>query len=279
MTARSAAADTLTLMWDPSPDSNVAGYLVYVGSQSGSYSATYDVGNTTSFGYPNASPGQTYYFSVAAYFAGPVIGTRSTEVSGTSNGTPVLVNPGTQSSVVGMSVSLQLVGSDPAGQPVSYGVTTLPPGLSIAPATGRISGTPAAAGAYLVTAVVSDGTLSDAETFTWNVSNPLAAAPGGGGGGDSSAPVITITMPTTRNSYATSESFVTFGGTATDNGSVTEVTWSSDRGASGRATGTEAWIAGVPIQRGQNTITISARDAAGNVSTKAVVVKSTGKTK
>src|SRR5687768_1697509 len=279
MTARSAAADTLTLMWDPSPDTNVAGYLVYVGTQSGAYSTTYDVGNTTSFGYPNASPGQTYYFSVAAYFPGPVIGNRSTEVSGTSNGSPVLVNPGTQSSVVGMSVSLQLVGSDPAGQPVSYGVTTLPPGLSITPATGRINGIPSTPGSYLVTAVVSDGILSDSETFTWNVSAPTSTPSGGGGSGDSSAPVITITMPTTRNAYATSESFVTFGGTATDNASVTEVTWSSDRGHSGRATGTDTWIAGVPIQRGQNTITISARDAAGNVSTKEVVVKSTGKTK
>ena len=279
MTARSAAADTLTLMWDPSPDSNVAGYLVYVGSQSGSYSTTYDVGNTTSFGYPNASPGQTYYFAVAAYFPGPVVGTRSTEVSGTSNGTPVLLNPGTQSSLVGNAVSLQLVGSDPAGQPVSYGVTTLPPGLTIATSTGRISGTPTTAGSYLVTAVVSDGILSDSETFTWNVSAPSALPPGGGGSGDSSAPVITITMPTTRTSYATSESFVTFGGTATDNVDVTEVAWSSDRGHSGRASGTDTWIAGVPIQRGQNTITISARDYAGNVSTKVVVVKSTGKPK
>jgi len=266
-------------MWDPSPDSNVAGYLVYVGTQSGSYSTTYDVGNTTLFGYPNASPGQTYYFAVAAYFPGPVIGTRSTEVSGTSNGTPVLLNPGTQSSLVGNSVSLQLVGSDPAGQSVSYGVTTLPPGLTIATSTGRISGTPTTAGSYLVTAVVSDGILSDSETFTWNVSAPSALPSGGGGSGDSSAPVITITMPTTDKSYATSESFVMFGGTATDNVAVTGVSWSSDRGPSGGATGTDAWIASVPIQRGQNAITINARDAAGNVSTKVVVVKLTGKPK
>ena len=279
MAARTAAADTLTVMWDPSPDLNVAGYLVYVGTQSGSYSSTYDVGNSTSFGYPNASPGQTYYFAVAAYFPGPVIGARSSEVAGTSNGTPVLLNPGTQSSVVGNSVSLQLVGSDPAGQPVTYGVTTLPPGLTITPSTGRISGTPTTAGSYLVTAVVSDGILSDSETFTWNVSALTALPPAGGGSGDSSAPVITITMPTTGSSYVASESFVTFGGTATDNGSVAEVTWSSDRGPSGAATGTDAWIAGVPIQRGQNTITISARDQAGNVSTKSVVVKLTGKTK
>lgn len=279
MTARSAAADTLTLLWDPSPDSNVAGYLVYVGTQSGAYAATYDVGNSTSFGYPSASPGQTYYFAVAAYFPGPVIGARSTEVAGTSNGSPVLLNPGTQSSVVGTSVSLQLVGSDPAGQPVSYGVTTLPPGLTIAPSTGRISGTPTTAGSYLVTAVVSDGILSDSETFTWNVSAPTAALPGGGGSGDSTAPVITITMPTTRTSYATSDAFVTFGGTATDNASVVEVTWSSDRGHSGGATGTDTWIAGIPIQRGQNTITIYARDEAGNVASKSINVKSTGKTK
>ena len=77
MTARSAYADTLTLLWDPSPDANVAGYLVYVGTQSGVYGKTFDVGNTTSFAYPSAEPGQVYYFSVASYFSGPTIGTRS----------------------------------------------------------------------------------------------------------------------------------------------------------------------------------------------------------
>lgn len=272
MTARSAAADTLTLMWDRSPDSNVAGYLVYVGTQSGNYGSAYDVGNSTSFAYSSAAPGQAYYFAVAAYFPGPVIGTKSTEVSGTSNGAPVLVNPGNQSSIAGNPVSLQLSGSDPAGQPVSYGVTALPPGLALTPATGRISGTPTTPGSYLVTAVVSDGVLSDSETFTWTVAAPTVA-------GDTSAPVITITVPTTGSQYNTDQTFVTVGGTAVDNTSVTEVTWTTDRGASGRATGNDSWIAGVPISRGPNTITIRARDEAGNVSSKAIVVKSTGKSK
>lgn len=272
MTARSAAADTLTLMWDRSPDSNVAGYLVYVGTQSGNYANAYDVGNSTSFAYSSAAPGQAYYFAVAAYFPGPVIGTKSTEVSGTSNGAPVLLNPGNQSAVVGNPVSLQLSGSDPAGQPVSYGVTALPPGLALTPATGRISGTPTTPGSYLVTAVVSDGVLSDSETFTWTVAAPMVA-------GDTSAPVITITVPTTGSQYNTDQTFVTVGGTAIDNTSVTEVTWTTDRGASGRATGSDSWIAGVPISRGPNTITIRARDEAGNVSSKAIVVKSTGKSK
>ena len=99
--ARTASADTLNVMWDPSPDSNVAGYLVYVGTQSGIYGTTYDVGNSTSFAFPSAAPGQPYYFAVAAYFAGPVVGARSAEVSGVSNGAPVLLNPGNQSSTAG----------------------------------------------------------------------------------------------------------------------------------------------------------------------------------
>lgn len=272
MAARSAAADTLTVMWDPSPDSSVAGYLVYVGTQSGVYGSAYDVGNTTSFRYSNATAGQSYYFAVAAYFPGPVIGTKSTEVSGSSNGAPVILNPGNQSSVVGNAVTLQLSGSDPSGQSVSYGVTALPPGLALTASTGKISGTPTTAGSYLVTAVVSDGVLSDSETFTWTVTAPTVAR-------EASGPVITITMPTTRSSFNTDQSFVTIGGTAIDNTAVVEVTWATDRGASGTATGTESWIAGVPISRGQNTVTIRARDGDGNVSTTSITVKLTGKAK
>jgi hypothetical protein len=262
-------------MWDRSQESNVAGYLVYVGTQSGVYGTTYDVGNATSFAYPNATAGQRYYFAVASYFAGPIIGTKSAEVSGTTNSAPTLANPGNQSSTVGTPVSLQLSGSDPAGQPVTYGATTLPPGLGIVTTTGRISGTPATPGSFLVTAVVSDGVLSDSETFTWTVAAPAVPVPAG----DTTAPVISITVPTTGGQYNTDQTFVTVGGTASDNSAVLEVTWLTDRGASGRATGTDSWIAGVPISRGPNTITIRARDEAGNVSTKAVVVKSTGKSK
>ena len=273
MAARSASADTLNLMWDRSPDLNVAGYLVYVGTQSGVYGTAYDVGNSTSFAYSSAAPGQAYYFAVAAYFPGPVIGTKSTEVTGTSNGAPVLLNPGNQSSVVGNSVSLQLSGSDPAGQPVSYGVTALPPGLALTTSTGRISGTPTTPGSFLVTAVVSDGVLSDSETFTWTVTAPTTVA------GDTIAPVIDITVPTTRNTYNTDEALVTVGGTTTDNMSVVRVTWTTDRGLSGLATGTDTWVAGIPLSRGSNLITVRAVDAAGNVSTETINVKLTGKSK
>ncbi len=77
-----AHGGTLTVAWDPSPDPTVMGYRVYVGTTSGAYTEIYDVGNVTTFSY-NAAEGTTYYFTVAAYAPGPVVGPRSTEVSAT----------------------------------------------------------------------------------------------------------------------------------------------------------------------------------------------------
>ena len=85
-------------------------------------------------------------------------------------------------------------------------------------------------------------------------------------------PAITITVPTSRDSYSTEQAFLTLGGTVTDDGLVTEVTWTTDRGHQGRATGTDNWIAGIPLQLGRNAITIRARDEEGNVSNHTIVV-------
>ena len=242
---------------------------MYVGTQSGVYPTVYDVGNTTSFSLSNTAAGQAYYVAVAAYAPGPVIGSRSSEVTALTNAAPVLTNPGSQSSTVGSPVSLQLRGVDPAGEPVSYGATQLPAGLSVGASTGFVSGVPTTAGTYQVTAIVTDGVLSDAETFTWTVAGPPV---------DNVAPQLEITLPTTRTSYQTDVAFITLGGSAHDDSPIVDVTWATDRGNSGQATGRESWIAGIPLQRGPNTITVRARDAAGNVTNKAIIVKSSGKT-
>lgn len=80
-----AHGGTLTVAWDPSPDPAVMGYRVYVGTASGAYTEIYDVGNVTRFSY-NGAEGTTYYFAVAAYAPGPVVGPRSTEVSASAGG-------------------------------------------------------------------------------------------------------------------------------------------------------------------------------------------------
>jgi hypothetical protein len=70
-------------------------------------------------------------------------------------------------------VSLQLVGRDEAGAPLTYSATGLPGSISVNPSTGMISGSVgmASAGIYSVTATVSNATLSTSRSFTWLVNN------------------------------------------------------------------------------------------------------------
>ncbi|MCS7338980.1 MAG: fibronectin type III domain-containing protein, partial [Verrucomicrobiae bacterium] len=56
------ASSTVTLIWDPSPDSRVVGYAVWYGTTSGVYTVRLDVGNRTSATVSNLSIGKTYYF-------------------------------------------------------------------------------------------------------------------------------------------------------------------------------------------------------------------------
>ena len=251
--ARPALADSLNLAWDPNIDP-VSGYAVYVGVQSGSYAQRFDVGGATAFTYTTATAGQQYCFTVAAYTStgeGPKAG----EVCGYSNRFPTLTNPGNQSSPVGQSVSLQLQGSDPEGQPVSYSATGLPAGLSLMSSTGYIAGTGTTAGSFSVTAKVSDGVLTTSQVFTWTMTT----------GADTTPPSISITAPLIgEGGYTSTTSSISMSGTSSDNVGVTQVTWTNSLGGSGTATGTTSWSASIPLKGGTNVITITARDAAGN---------------
>jgi hypothetical protein len=92
-------------------------------------------------------------------------------------------------------------------------------------------------------------------------------------GSDATAPSITITVPTSGDTYSTSSNTISLGGTASDNVAVTQVTWSNDRGGSGTASGTTAWsISSISLQSGANILTVTARDAAGNIGTTSLTV-------
>ena len=183
--AGSASGDTIDLMWDRHPQSQVIGYVVHVGTQSGTYTQHVDVGSMTAWSFTNAAAGQKYCFTVTAYVSGALEGPPSNEACGWGNAPPALTNPGTQSSKVGQPASLQLVGSDPKGDVLTYSATGLPPGLTLMASTGYVSGTPTTSGSYSVTARVSDGTLTASQTFTWTT-----------GVVDTAAPVVTISSPT-----------------------------------------------------------------------------------
>jgi hypothetical protein len=70
--SQARAATSVTLAWDPSGASGVAGYRLHYGTSSRSYSQISDIGNTTTTTVSNLLPGQTYYFAVTDYNAAAV---------------------------------------------------------------------------------------------------------------------------------------------------------------------------------------------------------------
>jgi hypothetical protein len=88
---------------------------------------------------------------------------------------------------------------------------------------------------------------------------------------DTTPPALNISSPGS-STMSTSSASITFSGTASDNVGVTSVTWSTNTGSSGAATGTTQWSASIPLLTGSNTVTIRASDAAGNIAWRSVVV-------
>jgi hypothetical protein len=168
--SRLAFADVISVAWDPSA-STTAGYKLYVGTQSGTYTQNFDVGPATTFNYTNAVAGQQYCFAVTAYSSPTIESPKSAEVCGFSNRPPVLTNPGNQSSTVGQWTTLQLAATDPDGQAVTYRANGLPAGLSLGASTGFISGSGTTAGSYGVQVTASDGVLTSSQSFTWAMSS------------------------------------------------------------------------------------------------------------
>ena len=81
-----------------------------------------------------------------------------------------LTHPPAQSARVGQDVKLQLHGTDSAGQTLAFHATGLPAGLTIAPSTGLISGTPKRVGKSTSTVTVTDTSGSSAQApVVWSV--------------------------------------------------------------------------------------------------------------
>ncbi|MFE7037551.1 M4 family metallopeptidase [Streptomyces sp. NPDC057621] len=121
----------------------------------------------------------TQYAGVANAFAGINVGSHVTPPTG---GVTV-TNPGSQSSVVGTAVSLQISASSTNSGSLSYAATGLPTGLSIS-SSGAITGTPTTAGTYSTTVTVTDSTgATGTASFSWTVSST-------GGGSCTSAQLL-----------------------------------------------------------------------------------------
>ncbi len=172
--------EAATATWDRSPESNVTGYRLSYGTQSGVHPTSIDVGNVLTYQFfPPA--GARYYVVVQAYNSSGTLSAKSTEVivdltatpppqpPPPANQPPAFAQPANQTSAQNTAASLTLVASDPEGSIVTYSATGLPAGLSLNGLSGVISGTATTAGAYNVTASAFDGLLTTDRSFTWTV--------------------------------------------------------------------------------------------------------------
>jgi PKD repeat protein len=62
-----ATAGSLSLAWDPNTEDDLAGYKVYIGTASQTFSQIIDVGHMTAFTVTDLLEGETYFSTVTAY--------------------------------------------------------------------------------------------------------------------------------------------------------------------------------------------------------------------
>jgi hypothetical protein len=137
-------------------------------------------------------------------------------------------------------------------------------GTALGSASWTISNIALAAGANNITVTATTGTsrVSQVLTVTRQSGTPMT---------DTTAPTLTIGSPGGTSVSTTSVSMA-FSGTASDNVGVMLVTWATNTGSSGTASGTANWSAAIPLLVGSNTVTIRAYDAANNSSWRSVMV-------
>ena len=108
-----------------------------------------------------------------------------------------LENPGDQTNAIGDSVYVTTGGSDANGAPLTFSASNLPPGLSIDPSSGDITGTIANTATdgvpYAVTVSATDGTNSGSQTFNWTVTHVYVVNPGDQQNADGDAVLLPIT--------------------------------------------------------------------------------------
>lgn len=124
----------------------------YTGTNNGLYPAGADYDMASGLGTPNG-----------AGLPGTLCG------GGSTGNTVTVVNPGTQTTTVGSSVSLQISGNDSGDLSLTYSATGLPAGLSIS-SSGLVTGTTTTVASSSVKVTAKDSTeASGSASFTWVV--------------------------------------------------------------------------------------------------------------
>ncbi|MEU9026482.1 putative Ig domain-containing protein [Streptomyces sp. NPDC048383] len=165
----------------------------------------------------------------------------------------------------GVTVAAVSAKSHPTGSPVelrnsaeggtapyTWSATGLPAGLSIAPATGTVSGTPTTAGAHPVTVTATDSAgKKGSASFTWTITSTGSGAP-------------TLTGPGNQNLYVGRPVNLPLSAT----GGTTPYTFTASNLPAGLTLhATTGVISGTPTGWGFRNVTLTVTDAAGKKST------------
>jgi len=170
-TASVLRAAPVTATWNSNPESDIAGYILSYGTQSGTYSSSIDVGNLTTWPL-NLTAGQRYYFVVQAYNTGTQVGARSAEVFAdiVAGPAPAIASVSPASGAVGTSVTISGAnfGSTRAASTVRFNGTVATPTSWSAGSLVLPVPSGATTGAVVVTV---DGVASNGVTFTVSSAN------------------------------------------------------------------------------------------------------------
>ena len=101
---------------------------------------------------------------------------KTCSYSSSGNLPPIIENPVSKLSALGVLQTFTVIAQDPEGETLSYNITGLPTGLELDTASGLISGIPTEANVFDTSITVSDPEgLSNTITFTWTVQSQVTS--------------------------------------------------------------------------------------------------------
>ena len=209
------------VQWDTNTEPNVVGYKIYLGTQTGAYTFTNDVGAQTWAQAQNLVAGRTYYLAVTAYSTEGLESDFSEEISYTPpNQVPVLARISNMTNSEGSLLTFTATATDAdlPDQKLIYSLSpSAPSGAAIDPVSGVFTWTPSEAqgpSTNLVTVSVRDNgspILTNTQTITIVITEvnvpPVLGAIGSKSVGEGSLLTFTATatdadLPAQQLSYS-----------------------------------------------------------------------------
>ena len=180
--ASAAGLNSVSLAWDPNPETDIVGYRLQYGLTPGDYPNVVDAGNATSATATGLNQGTTYYFTVVAYNAFGLTSAPSSEVTYTVPGTP---NTAPSASPFSLTVaedgqtSAILSGTDAEGDILAYSIVSAPSKGTLTGIAPNLTYRPAAnaTGSDSFTYLTNDGALISASATVSVTITPVNDTP------------------------------------------------------------------------------------------------------